>query len=170
MVWQIKGPLCKDIEPYAQTTSKELLQNTSSSRYKSALDLYFVVCDDCGRGATSKSAGMITRSNGEIAKYDDEGGSFKANDLSMLEAGLHKVFLAPKGCRGCISYGAASMILCHPRNRKTKKRYSHISRLYRNVRDYKLPMLHCLTYWLLFFLSPSASAERADPISAMTPT
>lgn len=36
--------------------------------------------------------------------------------------------------------------------KKDKLRYSRISRLYRNFRDYKLPKLHCLAYWLLFFL------------------
>lgn len=39
---------------------------------------------------------MITRSNGKAVKHDNEGGHFKANNLSMPEAGLHKVILSAR--------------------------------------------------------------------------
>ena len=69
------------------------------------MDLYFVVCDDCGRGATSQSAGMITRSNGKIAKYDDEGGSFKENDLSMPGLAFTKYFWRSKDAEDAYRMG-----------------------------------------------------------------
>ena len=69
----------------------------------------------------------------KLSSMTIKAGASRQTTFRCLRLAFTKSFLVLTGCRGCVSYGAASMSLWHLRKRKTKKRYSRISRLYRFV-------------------------------------